>query len=172
MRQYRNQPRPIIIQQLTATIMRQYRNMSAVLIQTAFHSMANWCRCQNFAVHFFPNVINDQLALNLVDIYLDNTLQTLCKSLLCFTKFRRFAKSLKNRQNHLVAGKILNVQFRNRISCSVSDRFQQSWTQNLSWDMFYPKQKKFWTFNKRLFVLFLMKQWYFWGIPGIMEISN
>ena len=31
------------------------------------------------------NVINDQLALNLVDICLDNTLHVLCKSLLCFS---------------------------------------------------------------------------------------
>ena len=32
------------------------------------------------------NVINDQLDLNLVDICLDNTLQILCKSLLCSTQ--------------------------------------------------------------------------------------
>ena len=34
-------------------------------------------------------VINDQLALNLLDICLDNTLQVLCKSLLCFAKLVR-----------------------------------------------------------------------------------
>ena len=39
----------------------------------------------------FPinHVILDQLALKLVDICLDNTLQMLCKSLLCFAKINR-----------------------------------------------------------------------------------
>ena len=36
-----------------------------------------------FSMHY---VKIDQLALNLVDICFDNTLQILCKSLLCFAK--------------------------------------------------------------------------------------
>ena len=36
-----------------------------------------------FPMHY---VIIDQLALNLVDICYDNTLEILCKSLLCFAK--------------------------------------------------------------------------------------
>ena len=35
-------------------------------------------------------VIIDQLASNLVDICFDNTLQILCKSLLCFPKIGKF----------------------------------------------------------------------------------
>ena len=35
------------------------------------------------------NVMNDQLALNLVDICLDNTIHILRKSLLCFAKILR-----------------------------------------------------------------------------------
>ena len=49
----------------------------------------------------FPmsQVITDQLAFNLVDICLDNTLQILCNSLLCFAKNWEDQRLLKNCQN-------------------------------------------------------------------------
>ena len=95
------------------TIVRACRNMPAVLMQSAFDSIANRRGCQNAAGHSFPDVINDQLALNLVGICLDNTLQILCKSLLCFA----------NQKLHNVACKILYVQLQNEVSRSVSRDF-------------------------------------------------
>ena len=53
----------------------------------------------------FPmnHVIIDQLALTLVDIFLNNKLQTLCKSLLCFEKIEKIDWS----KNWLVKFRIL-----------------------------------------------------------------
>ena len=67
-----------------------YRGVSHRVIQNALNVMVNRYRIyQNAAGHSFPDVINDQSALNLADICLDNTLQILHKSLLCFVKFGR-----------------------------------------------------------------------------------
>ena len=57
--------------------------MPAFLIQHAFDYMVNRCRrCYSAAGH----VMNGKLALNLVVICLDNTIQISYKSLLCFAK--------------------------------------------------------------------------------------
>ena len=76
--------------------------MSAVLIQNAFDCMVNQRKLsQNAVEHSFPNelcyVLIDQLALNLVDIFLDNTLQILCKSRFCFAKSEKidYSKNAK-----------------------------------------------------------------------------
>ena len=69
------------------TIARECRNMAADLIRKdAFDGMVNRCRWQNAAGNSFLNIINDHLALNLVDTSLDNTLQIPCKLLRCFAK--------------------------------------------------------------------------------------
>ena len=56
--------------------------MSAVLYTTHLEGTKMKCDIPST----MNNVINDQFALNLVDICLDNTLQILCKLLLCFVK--------------------------------------------------------------------------------------
>ena len=64
--------------------MRKCKNMLTVLIQNVFVGMINR-KLLNIP---FPmnHIITDQLALSLVNICLGNTLQILCKSLLCFAK--------------------------------------------------------------------------------------
>ena len=64
---------PIIVQQLSATIVEDCRNMPVFLLQNAFNDMVNrYRKCQNAAGIPSPlnNVINDQLASNLVYICL------------------------------------------------------------------------------------------------------
>ena len=66
--------------------------MAAVLLQNAFDGMVNSRRDVKMLLGIlFPMnyVIIDQLALNLADIFLNNTLQILCKSLLCFQKIEK-----------------------------------------------------------------------------------
>ena len=86
-----------------------------VLLNLTVKMTSYWCR-GTFALCKLL-VINDQLkcALNLVDICLDDTLQILCKLLLCSTKFwKNYFKILKN-----FACKIINVQLQNSVSCSL-----------------------------------------------------
>ena len=64
-------------------------------------------------------IIINQLALNLVDIFLDSTPQMLCKSLLCLAQIRKIDYSEMPK-----FGKILNVQLQNSISRSVVIGFQ------------------------------------------------
>ena len=75
------------------------------------------------------NVLNDQLALNLVNNCLDETLQILCMP--CFAKIPKIG--------YTTIAKILNVQLQNSTSHPVFNEFQQSLPQNLSQGMFYPK---------------------------------
>ena len=116
------QQHPINIQQLSGTTVRACRSMPTVLIQNAFDGMV-WYLMANMLLDIpFPmnNVIIDQLALTLVDICLDNTLQILCKSMLCFARIQKiyYLKLAKN-----LACEILYVQLQNSISRLVLNRF-------------------------------------------------
>ena len=105
-------PQLITIRQLSASTVRECRNMPAVLIQNASFSSS-----LSSTQRLWPRVhVEDWL--------------------------------LKNRQN--LACKILYVELYTSISYSVFNKIQQFWYQNLSWDMFYSKWKKFWQLNKRL----------------------
>ena len=73
------------------TTVRVENNMMAILIQTTTVGMVNRSSRQNVAGYSFANescnnVIIDQLALNLVDICLDNMQQISCKSFLYIAK--------------------------------------------------------------------------------------
>ena len=57
------------------------QQLSAIM---AGDGLISRCRCQHTAGHVFLDVTNNQLALDLVDICLDNTLKALRKSLLRF----------------------------------------------------------------------------------------
>ena len=81
------------------------------------------------------NVINDHLILNLVDIYIDNTLQILYNHFYALPKLEN--SQLENHQN--LSSKVWNVQLQNSISCSVVTVFRQSWSQNLRLGMLYSK---------------------------------
>ena len=69
---------PITIWQFSAITVRECRNMLAVLIQNAFVGMATSSDDAKMLLNIpFPmnHVIIDPLALNLIDICLDNTLK-------------------------------------------------------------------------------------------------
>ena len=81
-------------------------------------------------------VIIDQLDLNTADIFLGNTLQILCKSLLCFAKTGKidYSKIVK-----IWPVKFCRFNFKMVYLAQFLNGFQQSLSQNLSSDMFYPK---------------------------------
>ena len=85
--------------------------------------------CQN-------NVFNDQLALNVVGIYLDNKLQILRKLLLCFAEIQKIDQP-KSKQN--LSRQMLNFQPQYIMSRSVFNEFEQPLSQTLISGMLYVK---------------------------------
>ena len=66
---------PITIQQLSITIMRESKNNKTRLIAWSTDAVDVKMLLD---IHSLMNVMNDDLALNLADIYLDNTIQIVC----------------------------------------------------------------------------------------------
>ena len=95
-------------------------------------------------------ILINQLASNSVDIYLNNTLQKLCKSLLCFAKIGRL--TAQNHQIWLVKFCMFNFK--------IVDLAQFSTGFN---NLALSNMKEIMKIKQKTFVLLLIKRQYFYG---------